>query len=287
MRFRNRFASIPLELTLALGLALSLVAGVASAATPKGAAAAPTALSSTLDVCADEASGAWRYSGVVAVQGADGAVRVDNRIQNQQSRAGYADALAAKSAVQAGVQRAGGTVVVPYALTAAPLSLGLLRGSATVEVLGQSRDPNLRTLTVQTEALTADAVCGCAPKGCVRTQGYWSNKPGVVWPAPYDRNAPFFSSGLAWQQILDSPVRGNAYLILAHQYIAAVLNRAAGASAPGGVQNTINAATAWFQSGVTLSTCGPGECGLQKTWAGTLDVYNNGQYPGAPKHCPD
>ncbi|HAV36353.1 MAG TPA: hypothetical protein DCX52_08355 [Massilia sp.] len=71
-------------------------------------------------------------------------MRVDNRIQNQQSRAGYADALRAKSAAQAGAQRAGGT----YALTAAPLSLGLLRGSATVEVLGQSRDPNLRTLTV-------------------------------------------------------------------------------------------------------------------------------------------
>lgn len=129
MRFRNRFASIPLELTLALGLALSLVAGVASAATPKGAA--PTALSSTLDVCADEASGAWRYSGVVAVQDVDGAVRVDNRIQNQQSRAGYADALAAKSAVQAGVQRAGGTVVVPYALTAAPRRLAVCRTRST------------------------------------------------------------------------------------------------------------------------------------------------------------
>ncbi|XYJ08576.1 hypothetical protein ACSUZJ_14280 [Telluria sp. B2] len=108
-----------------------------------------------------------------------------------------------------------------------------------------------------------------------------------MWPASYDRNAPFFSSGLTWQQVLDSPVRGNAYLILAHQYIAAVLNRAAGASAPSGVQGVIAAATAWIQGGATLSTCGPGECALQKAWAGTLDVYNNREYPGAPKHCPD
>lgn len=121
----------------------------------------------------------------------------------------------------------------------------------------------------------------------MRTQGYWGNKPNVLWPAPYDRKAWFFSSGLTWQQVLDSPVRGNAYLILAHQYIAAVLNRAAGASAPSGVQGVISAATDWFRGGATLSSCGPGECALQKTWAGTLDVYNNGEYPGAPQHCAD
>lgn len=287
MRFHTRLAAIPLELTLALGLVLSLVAGGTSAATARGAAPAAPVVSSTLDVCADEATGAWRYSGVVAVQGAEGAVRVDNRIQNQTSRAGYADALVAKSAAQAGAQRAGATTVVPYSLSAAPLTLGVLRGSAKVQVFGQSRDPGLKVLTVESEVLNADAVCGCAPKGCVRTQGYWGNKPNVLWPAPYDRKAWFFSSGLTWQQVLDSPVRGNAYLILAHQYIAAVLNRAAGASAPSGVQGVISAATDWFRGGATLSSCGPGECALQKTWAGTLDVYNNGEYPGAPQHCAD
>lgn len=127
--------------------------------------------------------------------------------------------------------------------------------------------------------------CGCPVKGCVRTQGYWSNKPGVVWPAPYNRNATFFGSDLTWQEILDSPTRGDAYLILAHQYIAAVLNRAAGASAPPAVQGVISGATAWFNGDVTLGECRAGGCPLQRSWAAILDAYNNGTYPGAPRHC--
>ena len=138
-------------------------------------------------------------------------------------------------------------------------------------------------LVMQAEAELAD--CACPPEGCVRTQGYWSNKPGVVWPSGFDRNAPFFSSELTWQQIMDRPTRGDAYVNLAHQYVAAVLNRAAGASAPSAVHSVINAATAWFNSGVTLGTCTAGGCALQRAWAGVLDAYNNGVYPGAPQHC--
>ena len=97
----------------------------------------------------------------------------------------------------------------------------------------------------------------------------------------------FFSSGLTWQQILETPpAGGNAYLILAHQYIAARLNRASGASAPAGVQTVLHHATTFFSGGTTLDSCGGSACGTQKTWAGILDTYNNGQYPGAPAHCP-
>jgi hypothetical protein len=277
MMFSILSKCLPARMALALGLVVSLCAGTAAA---QGAKAAPVA-TSTLDVCADEASGNWRYSGVVSVLGADGAsVTVTNRIQNQTSRAGFVDIAQGKSAASTGTARSSGAVVLPYAFSGAPRTLGVLRSTSQVQV-----GTSIAALLAQSDTVTADTVCGCAPKGCVRTQGYWSNKPGVIWPAPYNRNALFFSSGLTWQQVLDSPVRGNAYFILAHQYIAAVLNRAAGASAPSGVQSVINAATAWFRSGVTLSTCGPGQCALQKNWAGTLDVYNNGEYPGAPKHC--
>lgn len=138
-------------------------------------------------------------------------------------------------------------------------------------------------LVVMAAAEAAD--CGCPPRGCVRTQGYWSNKPGVVWPSGLERGAFFFSSGLRWQQIMDRPTRGDAYLILAHQYVAAVLNRAADASAPAAVQSVINGATAWFNSGVGLGECLAGGCPLQRSWAGVLDAYNNGVYPGAPRHC--
>ena len=179
--------------------------------------------------------------------------------------------------------RAGDTVAVPFTFEATPLTLGVMRTAARVEVFGQTGDPTVRTLFAQSEAITADAVCACAPKGCVRTQGYWGNKPGVIWPNK--RNAMFYASGRTWQQILDTPPRGSAYIILAHQYIAAMLNRGAGASAPASVQTMIYAARTWFESGTTPASCAPGQCALQKTWAGTLDVYNNGQYPGAPKHC--
>jgi hypothetical protein len=119
----------------------------------------------------------------------------------------------------------------------------------------------------------------CAPRRC------WPARPG---PAPFDRNAPFFGSGLTWQQILDTPPKGgNAYIILAHQYIAARLNLAAGASAPASIINVLIQATAFFTSGADLNTCSGSDCELQKTWAGILDTYNNGQYPGAPGHCPD
>ncbi|VXB72964.1 hypothetical protein [Massilia sp. 9I] len=132
------------------------------------------------------------------------------------------------------------------------------------------------------EALLAD--CTCPPKGCVRTQGYWGNKPGVVWPRGYSRNASFFRSGLTWQQVLDSPVRGDAYFILAHQYIAAVLNIGAGASAPNSLRSIVLASGAWFASAVP-GTCVKGACQLQRSWGSVLDEYNNGDYPGAPKHC--
>jgi len=263
-----------------LAIAFALVC-TATHAAPKKAPAAATA---TLEVTTNEATGQWRYSGVVTVPAAAGArVVVDSRIQNQTSRDGYRDAL--KATAGEAVARAGDTLVVPYSVEGAPLSLGELRSAITVQVQDSLTSPVLRTLFAESAALTPTAVCGCPPKGCVRTQGYWGNKPGVVWPAPYNRNALFFSSGLTWQQILDTPPRGSGYVILAHQYIAAVLNRSAGASAPAGVQSVIDAAPAWFRSGTVPSTCGPGECAQQKTWAGILDTYNNGQYPGAPKHC--
>ncbi len=151
-----------------------------------------------------------------------------------------------------------------------------------VQLGGAGCDSLVATAGGTPEALLAD--CTCPPKGCVRTQGYWSNKPGVVWPKGHDRNATFFRSGLTWQEVLDSPTRGDAYFILAHQYIAAVLNIGAGASAPNSLRSTVLAAGAWFAT-ATPGTCVRGACQLQRSWAGVLDEYNNGDYPGAPEHC--
>ena len=174
------------------------------------------------------------------------------------------------------------------------LAAGLLLGFGAAPTAALAAEPVRAQLgagacdsLLVVQGVTPDALlsdCTCPPKGCVRTQGYWGNKPGVVWPKGYDRDAAFFGSGLTWQQVLDSPTRGDAYFILAHQYIAAVLNVASGASAPNSVRSVILAAGAWFAT-ATPGTCVRGACQLQRSWASILDEYNNGDYPGGPKHC--
>ncbi len=259
--------------------------------TPPSIAASPAALS-TIDVCHDAATGSWRYSGVVSVSGSaiksSTAIGVDYWVQNMASATGYADALRVPSVAAGSATTADTNArVTRFELTGPALSVGTLRNSSRI-VVADLLAPSAATLLLQTTADFAQAVCGCPnPIGCTRTQGYWKSKPGVLWPSPYSREALFFSTGLTWQTIFQTPPQGgNAYLILAHQYMAAVLNRAAGASAPSSVQTVISNATAWFSSGVGLSTCSGSACATQKNWAGILDTYNNGEYPGAPPHCP-
>lgn len=126
---------------------------------------------------------------------------------------------------------------------------------------------------------------GIPPSNCTYTQGYWSNKPGVVWPSPYSREASFFESGKTWQQVFDTPSRGNGYYILAHQYMAAVLNAANGADVPDGVKIIIESATEWFNNYNPEDCSIPNSCNDQKNWAAILDQYNNGLYPEGPLHC--
>jgi len=130
------------------------------------------------------------------------------------------------------------------------------------------------------------------PCGCSYTQGYWGNKPGVVWPNGFDRNNLFFNSGLTWQQLLDASAGGNGYIILAKQYIAAALNAANGACTPEGIfgpGGTFALAESFFSGTTTPDAACPlsNSCGLQKTWGQILDDYNNGLYPGGPAHCGD
>jgi len=250
----------------------------------------PPAASSTIDVCHDTVSGNWRYTGAVAVDGSalrsSSLVHVDYSVDNKTSLAGFQPALPA-APLQSFVS-ATGTRVHTFSMAATPLVLGSLRGSARI-LIADPLAAGTTPLSLSTEQEWMQAVCGCPkPTGCTRTQGYWKSKPGVVWPSPYKPDAPFFSSSLTWRQVLETPPQGgNGYLILAHQYIAALLNIASGASAPAGVRSVIERATTYFASGATPGSCGGSACATQKTWAGILDTYNNGLYPGAPAHCPD
>lgn len=236
----------------------------------------------TLDVCENAATGKWVYSGVVSLAhpNARGSVaKVDYMVQNRVYGTDYKTSYRSAALPLA----SSGARVYGFSIEAPALTLGTMRGAATVQLVDPANPARISTF----EVVAPEAVCGCEPvKGCVRTQGYWGNKPGVTWPASYSRTALFFASGLTLQQVLDAPVQGSGYLILAKQYIAAVLNYASGASAPPSVINAINQASDFFSSGTTPASCGPGECEEQIALAAILDAYNNGVYPGAPGPCP-
>jgi hypothetical protein len=120
---------------------------------------------------------------------------------------------------------------------------------------------------------------------CTYTQGYWKNH-GKAWPASYSPDADFYSSGKSWMEVLlTPPAKGNAYYILAHQYIAAKLNVANGAVPPTAVAQAIADAEAWFTGRPT----NPAPTGSDRTTAlylaGILAAFNEGTT--GPGHCGD
>jgi hypothetical protein len=126
--------------------------------------------------------------------------------------------------------------------------------------------------------------------GCTLTPGYWKTH-SMYGPAPYDdtwalvgEDTPFFSSGLSVYEILWTPPSGgNAYVILAHAYIAAALNESNGASVPEDVDDAlIHAKTllGMYDISDRLSRTVRQDFILT---AELLDEYNNG-YIG-PGHC--
>jgi hypothetical protein len=141
---------------------------------------------------------------------------------------------------------------------------------------------------------TIDVTVPCAG-GCTLTPGYWKTH-SEYGPAPYDdtwallsngADTPFFSTGYTYFEILHMPPQGgNAYLILAHAYIAAELNVLNGASIPPDVLD------AWIEAQALLVAY-ESEASIPKNQkvdraraiylAGILDDYNNG-YIG-PGHC--
>lgn len=134
------------------------------------------------------------------------------------------------------------------------------------------------------------------PQGCTLTQGYWKTH-SVNGPAPYDEtwaeigeDTAFFSSGQSYYEVLwTSPKGGNAYYILAHQYIAAKLNMLDGAAVPAEVQTAFDGATALFGTYTPAQIAAlKGKAGNEVraqfiSLAGILGSYNEGDL--GPGHC--
>ncbi len=153
------------------------------------------------------------------------------------------------------------------------------------------------------------------PPGCSLTQGYWKTHSDRG-PAPYDADGwgalgdfdgdgveeeegeAFFDSGLTWYQVFwTSPKNGNAYFILAHQYMAAVLNEANGAGNPTGLADALADAEtlldfyddAPYNNSIPKNADFVLDAGVKDraeaiAIAGFLASYNEGTLPGT-SHC--
>jgi hypothetical protein len=132
------------------------------------------------------------------------------------------------------------------------------------------------------------------PPGCTRTQGHWKNhadpdgRYDAAWDAVGGPDAEFFDTGKTYLTILNmEPRGGNAFLILAHQWIAAQLNIAAGAPVAAPVQSAFDEATNLLQSWSAAGDIPKSDPDRSRAidLATLLDQYNNGN-AGTP-HCPD
>jgi hypothetical protein len=140
--------------------------------------------------------------------------------------------------------------------------------------------------------------CDC---GCTLTPGYWKTH-SKYGPAPYDNtwamvdpngeDSVFFDTGQSWYEVLwTEPQGGNAYYILAHAYIAAVLNELNGATVPAEVAAAMSEAESLLDEYDGNPQTMDGLKGKDAKeirqdfvdTAMTLDDYNNGVT--GPGHC--
>jgi hypothetical protein len=139
-------------------------------------------------------------------------------------------------------------------------------------------------------------------EGCVYTQGYWKTH-SKYGPASFDDTwdhllvnddenyKEFFGTGKTWYEVINTPPKkGNAYIILAHQYIAAWLNLAKGAAAPDGFETYMqDAATLLGDNSDYFEAPGPPKADRQQylDLASILQQYNEGTLEGGPGPCCD
>ena len=137
--------------------------------------------------------------------------------------------------------------------------------------------------------------------GCAYTQGYWKNHTGLgpqamdpAWDAVGGPYALFLNSGMTWIDIFNTPAKGgNAWYILAYQYMAAVLNEYHGADTTV-IASELALAKYLFETYPPTYDFKKDPSGVREsfiTTAGTLDTFNNGfmnaANPTWPPHCGD
>jgi hypothetical protein len=168
---------------------------------------------------------------------------------------------------------------------------------APFQQCGTTEIKNTASLVTQDTKQTITADCAVSVKveceeGCTLTPGYWKTH-SIYGPAPYDdtwakigEDTIFFKSGQSWYQVLwTAPKKGNAYYILAHQYIAAKLNMLNGASSTPDVDKAMAGAEKFFKAYKPSDTLSNAARTAAIVYADILDDYNNGEI--GPGHCKD
>lgn len=131
--------------------------------------------------------------------------------------------------------------------------------------------------------------------GCTLTLGYWKTH-SARGPAPFDdawdwiggADSPFLGSGQTYYEVLwTAPKGGNAWYLLAHQYIAATLNHDHNhASAPQEVVDALSEAEALltqYEGATSIPKRNGSDRDTAIDLASLLDDYNNGVT--GPGHC--
>ena len=130
-----------------------------------------------------------------------------------------------------------------------------------------------------------DETAGDDGDGCTLTQGYWKNHHAggknksqqTPWPVSEDTEL----CGQTWLDILDTAPKGNPWIVVAHQWIAASLNVAAGAAVP----PEVAAALADAEGFLADCKITKAEQAAALASKDVLDAFNNGDI--GPGHCGD
>jgi hypothetical protein len=121
----------------------------------------------------------------------------------------------------------------------------------TVRLIGEDTGITVR----DSHRINVDIDCDQQPtptpdddRGCTYGHGYWKNHlDEPAWDTL--ESATFFKSGQTYAQAIGTNSKGgNAYYILARQYITTALNKLNGATPPAGVQSAFDQATRLFNN---------------------------------------
>lgn len=133
--------------------------------------------------------------------------------------------------------------------------------------------------------------CVDGDEGCTLTQGYWKNHPEDWTGVVLSLGGVDYSQSSALS-LLKTPPKGDASLILAHQWIAAKLNIGVGGASDSAIAGPLNDAEMWFLAHVDADgllpfavAAGSAEGAEAVAIAAVLDEYNNGVI--GPGHCED